>query len=625
MTLSSRHKQRTTSAPASKPSGGSGSGGGAARQGAKPSGMSEAQHNTVQLMQQTMAKLKSEVYNKAEDIARLLAQNGIQGFDAETLRQTSLPFGNTSAGGTQATLDGRWGPNTKKSMEAIKEFVGKLTPGLTFHVGEGVSPYKEMDDAKITKIARENLESFRLFFSKLNLAAPEGLRESAKGGASYVLDKVPQQPAKTQVIDPLNEMNQGEVSVKAGNLVRLDKFMYLARKMVAGVDCQPILKEEEEKKAVFESDLTKIASDIFQNSIFKLAEPDGLTADPSKMKDGDFETGEGVEEIETIKEQREAAEQAVAEVAGEGVAGGGAARKKPKTEEDVKEEREIASSDYPCFNQVEWLLNWFIDRADGLYDQLDEALSQKDQLGGGLHPVRGDAITRRDMQAAEWYANQTKALADQWDLVRDDVYDYLADKSSSRPKVTPGVLRRSGAGGAGGGAARRGRYRGRGGAGGRTVSGDDLEEGPLRKNMDLAGLSEGGMYETGYEDQIRALSVGNRLPFIDRDDFMGDWVAQATTIAKGNTNTERIYNYPELLKVLRLHINQLFNTWRSETAGDADRRVVARQNTENRRWQGALKSALGRSSGENAARAAATFRGQPGETEAMKARMQSTR
>ena len=160
--------------------GGGGGGGGAA---AKAKGLSNTQADAVSTMQKLMSDLSLQIQKNPEGIAKK-----VDGFDANTLKRLAESWGRTGRG-RLTPADGVWGPNTKGSLERIKQFVADAKiSGVMIQVGDGARPYAEMEDAEITKMARGNIANLARLFSVLGLQSSVSI-DTGRGG--IVVDMIP--------------------------------------------------------------------------------------------------------------------------------------------------------------------------------------------------------------------------------------------------------------------------------------------------------------------------------------------------------------------------------------------------------------------------------------------------
>lgn len=556
---------------ARRPSGG---GGGAARRGGGTGDRSEKQTDTVRTMQGIMAKLRDElqIESKAEAALKKISKDGKApaGLEsAQKISETARAFGSTSAGGTTGTQDGIWGPNTKKALQAIKDFVKQAgISGVIINPGEGASPYREMKDEDVIKTAQANITNLARLFVEVGLDAPP--EAAQQGGSGYILD---------QVADSLHDLMIGQNPwpqywgsrpVTVGDLRDLLTFFYLIQGLKY-TDCQPL---EEKKKpepkgrggrargaSVEESELEKFAQEVLSGSLFSFAEP-AAAADEEAVPGAPAATPKEEAEGEAEGEEEKKEETPAPRTGGEGPMKGG--------------------GDGHCFSTIGHFIWWFSQRARAVYAQM---MSMKREARP--HPVYTDrAVTDTDVKAAQAYMAAMRNIAMQWAQIMGRVEDILRERGwtgrdgNPNPVVTLQVLleaMQSGGGGAG---------RGRGGAGGRgsggyTIPGDDLQDralkGPIRNYMPLENLLNSDYFAAQSQAELASMTRGG-LPNIDiRTWRTGSWTDIATRYIDAPTQTEQLRLFPQWAGLVRKVIQEMFTNWQRDYEGQYDVATVLRR------------------------------------------------
>jgi hypothetical protein len=572
-------------AGSASPSGGAGAGrrpagggGGTGGGGGGTGGCSEKQTDTVRTMQGIMAKLRDELQLKAKAEAakeKIKKADGSyqEGLDtAEKISEIARTFGSTSAGGTTGTQDGIWGGNTKKSLQAIKDFIQKAgISGVIISVGEGSSPYREMKDEDVIKAAQDNITNLARLFVAVGLDTPP--EAAQQGGSGYVLD---------QVADSLHDLMIGQNPwpdywgsrpVTIGDLRDLLTFFYLIQGLKY-TDCQPLEeraaparrrgREEDDRggrargAATDQSELEKFAQEILQNTLFSFAVP---------------ESGEAVPGAPAAAEATPAAE----------AEGDDEAEDAPRSGGEGPME---GGGDGHCFATIGHFIWWFSQRARAVYAQMMNLIRIKTTK----HPIYKDRYVEDiDVQAAQAYMAAMRNIAMQWAQMMSRVEDILRKRGwtgrdgAQNPVVTLQILLEAMQGGGGAGRGPGGGGPGGGGSGspGYTIPGDDPQSralnGPIQNYMPLENLLNSDFFYAQSQSDLASLTRGG-LPNIDiRTWRTGSWTDIATRYVEAPTQTEQLRMFPQWAGLVRKVIQEMFTNWQRDYEGQYDVETVLRR------------------------------------------------
>lgn len=525
--------------------------------------VSEKQRDAVRTMQRIMGKLEEELAmaDVAQKAAITLNKPEIT---SDVIMRDSRSWGATSAGGTSGSYDGIWGKNTKNSLQKIALFVQRAgVDGVIIQSGTGDSPYKEMNDADVIKIANDNITNLGRLFSKLGRSVPNEVAE--RGGAGYVLDKVSSQLDNTMVGANPWPNYYGDFPVTAGDMKDLLTFFYMVQglkytscKPLGGEEKKEEVKTEERPRYQFasdlpESELQKLAREILDKSIFKLAQE------------------APVEEVKPV--------------------------------EEAPAETQSLGDDGVCVNIIDDMIKWFGVRSRMIYEQM---LRGSDRAQP--HPISPNrVIEKTDVEASKAYMSAVRRIYEQWMSVKKKIESKLVETGKAdKPVVTLDLLTDTLRGGleetSGGGAARRRETGEPGGA--YTVPAGTYNqakmEGPIANYMPLESLnvSDGFIAEQQTIQELARMTKGGELPSIDMREWRGgNWADIATQYIKESTQTEQLRKFPEWASNVRRVINEMFRYWQDDIQNmdlprNARDRIMRGQQTVLGRWNAYIKAAI---------------------------------
>lgn len=575
---------------------------------AKARGISDKQASTVATMQKVMSKLNTELQNtsKAEKALQAITPEGGQApqnyQSAKAISDEARWWGQTGRG-SLTHADGIWGPNTKKALARIKQFIADTKiQGVLIQEGEGERPYGEMDDAAIIKMADDNIVNLGRLFDELGMDVPVAAK--GRGGSGFILDQVPRQLSPESAIarDPW-PAHWGEVPVTVGDLRGLDRFFlflqgltYTACKPLEGGDLDVVERGRKEKKPrerdigyADDGEIQQLAEEILSSSIWKFAVPTGQL----DINDAEPETKPAEPATETKPETKPAEKKP--DAAGPG-------------SEDIVNPwaEEKPSEGVICFYTIDDMFKWFYNRARVVYGQLN-TLSQE----SAPHPVRKGpggtpvGISDQDLRAANAYQAAIAKLWKSWGRIKRRVLGMIRDPK--HPVVTIEMIMEAGAGELGGlepGGPGAGRSRPGAGGGGITIPGggesyeDRALKGPIREFMPMEWLLANDDFRgdnTEAEDAVKEMSAGGRLPDLNRRTWRGgDWVTIATNNIRGDTDTERISDFPVWAAKVRDLIREVYVNWEGMYRNRLDPGVIAQQNREWALWSSVIRRLINR-------------------------------
>ncbi len=563
---------------------------------AKARGISDKQASTVATMQKVMSKLNTELQNtsKAEKALQAITPEGGQApqnyQSAKAISDEARWWGQTGRG-SLTHADGIWGPNTKKALARIKQFIADTKiQGVLIQEGEGERPYGEMDDAAIIKMADDNIVNLGRLFDKLGMDVPVAAK--GRGGSGFILDQVPRElSAEAATSKEPWPTFWGEVPITVGDLVSFDRFFqflegltYTACKPLEGRELEAFDRSHKEKRKkpgrrdfgfADDGEIQQLAEEVLSNSIWKFAVPTGQL---------DINDAEPEAEPE-VKPEAEPAEE-----------------KKPT----IKEEMAAGRIKDPwagkigvlCFYTIDDMLKWFYSRARMVYGQL-YTLSQE----SAPHPVRKGpggtpvGISEQDLRAANSYLAAVEKWRRFWGRIKPRILEMIQD--SKHPVVTIEMIIEAGAGELGGaepGGPGAGRSRPGAGGGGITIPGEVTYDevaakGPVDENMPFQRLVDIG-FKFNSEGDLRSRTLGGRLPDINRRSWRRNWKHIALANVAGDTDTERLRKFPTWARVVREAIRELYADWREQFGSETDPGVIAQQNDQWAQWGNTIRSAI---------------------------------
>ena len=554
----------------SAPQGGSarqqGTGSGGSTSSTSTSGSSAKRVDIVRTMQGIMAKLRDELQFDAK------AQNAFSRINANTqnkppqelkdaasVKSFSQSFGSTSAGGLTGTLDGIWGPNTTKALLKIKDFI---TKGNIKGVILTESPSGK--DEEVIKLAQDNITNLARLFGAVGLDAPESAMN--QGGSGYKLDSVDE-----QLSNLANRPNPwpkywGAKPVTVGDVKNIETFFV----MIQGLrytKCQPLSGGEGQKpsarprvsekpraserlsiqnprgavRASLNPDLEKLAKEILDESIFKLAQDNEPPSGHCFSTISDFITWFMIRarsvfnQISTLRDS---------------------ASPHPVFENRAVTDTDVKAAQFYMDSMQDIYREW-----GSIAGRIEKILRDKGWDGQNGHPMP---------------------------IVTYDILMQVATSSGY-----------GGIGGTGGTGGSRGRGRGAGGTGS-TVEGDagvNVNDGPIQRYMPLENiLNENTNFraDAGILERLRQLSAGGKLPNLDQRTWSsGSWISLADRYIEGANDAEKLRIFPEWAGLIRDLIQSLFRNWQTD-AGDAidQQTILRRQDTMTDTWTQYINSKI---------------------------------
>ena len=562
---------------------------------------------TVANMQRVMSSLSTQLSNSSNQ-EKVTKAIGATDFP--------LQIGPTGKGTFFANDDGVWGKNTKAALENIKNFIdvgsnGKIK-GIFIDPGTGTSPYKEMKPEDLEKAAKDNINNLVLLFGVLGLDAPTGMGTGQRL-RNTILDRIPRSPSAPDAVkpDPWPWAADG-LPVNSDSFRDFLGFFALVKSLDnISIPCAP-LEGTAKQSLLTESDLKALSDFILEGSIVRMSQlgvPESIVQDNREQVQGHplaFDPnlkGTKRRRNEPLLGNKWGPETDVKENLTTGV--GGADKRDKFTgsaEQNVAppggapaEATPPAAPAGPCPNQIDWITNWFLQRAKNVYSQISSLYDQG--YGHPNYPER--KVTKEDVSLAENYARMAEGIWRTWGGIRRQVIDSLRNKGlSDHPGITVEMLNEIALGGGdlGGGGAGRRRHPGGRGSGAFTIPGEGEEgpgKGPLSEYMRLDYLGSQYGVSDDANTQLRALSAGGQLPTIDLGTWKtGNWIDMALRDVNADTNTEKLRLFPEYAAGIRNFLQSLYRNWQADYGEQITDAVSRTQDRLLSRWEGYIRSMI---------------------------------
>lgn len=581
-----------------------GPGAGRAAPGGTASGISKDQANVVTTMQQLMGQFGIDLSSaeKAQAAIKKLNVN----IKPEDLTREARSWGATRIGtsGT-ATGDGEWGPNTKTALLRIKKFVtDNKVPNVLIQEGQGNSPWHEMKDADIIKMAEANIANLSRLFAALGLETPAVATGRGKSNTEY--DRVPRVLTQEAAgADPWpkhygggEDNPTGGILITAGSLSTFDRFFQILETLtIQGIGCAPLSGRDAEavrkgrgeergkkRRAFLEVDIQKLASEILDGCIVRLAQNN--PHDPSvyaKQPQGP-----------TVPVTQPGANQPhvpTAPMSPPRAAGAQKTEPAPLANVDKGTEKAPAAQGSLCVNMIDAMMRWFRDRSAMVYQQIVDASRE----AGEIHPIKVPAqrlITDEDVRAAGDYRASINELSNLWARIRRQLLAN-AEVDENTPTVTREMIVRSGGGeGREGGP---GAGRGAPGGSGYTVPGESeagdylQDQGPIRDYIPLSNLG----YDQFSNEAVNVLKDDSaNVPDLDiREWQQGLWTQIADRYIPGDSEYVRWQAFPGWARKVTNAINGLFLTWRDKNPAPE---IMVQQQRKLEQWTSTIQATTNR-------------------------------
>ena len=589
-------------------------GGGTSAGGAGAGTGSTARSETVANMQRIMSNLSTQLSNPA-------IQEKVKGIIGAT--DLPLTIGPTSRGTFSANDDGVWGRNTKAALDNIKNFIDKNSNekirGIFIKPGTGNSPYKEMKPEDLESDAKSNINNLFRLFEKLGLDTSDlGVKKRVRNAIFDKIAKSPE-PDDARKPEPWPWLKDG-APVNSDSFRDFLSFFAFVQSLNISVPCVALeeIAQPKRRSSLTDSDLKVLSEAILEGSIVRLSQvgvpenivqehregvlghPNALKPDLTRTKrrrnepllgtkwPGAGDTGKesltgGVERDKKDKLTGGGGESA------EGVSPSAGTGTTPA------EAPPLGSTTGLCPNQIDFITNWFQQRARNVYAQIYGLFDADD-----AHPNEPERqVTQEDVDLAKNYAIMADGMWRTWGGIRGRIIEMLRDKGLDKnPTITVEMLNNmvsSGMDMGGGGAGRR-RHPGGRGSGAFTIPGEGEEgpgKGPLADYMrlDYLGNQYGVAEDAGA--QLRALSASGQLPTIDlRTWRTGNWIDMALRDVNADTNTEKLRLFPEYAASIRNFLQSLYRNWQADGAEQITDAVSRSQDRLLSRWEGYIRSMI---------------------------------